>query len=382
VTAPDRVAVAMSGGVDSAVAAGLLVRAGRAVVGITLRIWPDRRSAEPADRFDTCCSPAAAEEARRVAERLGIPHYVLDYEGEFGREVIDYFTAAYARGETPNPCVPCNSRLKFGSLLMRAQGWGASSVATGHYARVERDATRGRWLLRRGADPRKDQSYFLYGLTQEQLARSVFPVGDLTKDETRRLARAWGLPVADKPDSQEICFVSGDYRDFLRERLPQSCRPGPIRDSAGAIRGSHQGLASYTVGQRRGLGIGSASPLYVIDIDPEHNEITVGDGRELLTSSVDVTGLNCIAIPELAEPRRVLARLRHGQTAVPARLVPDAPDGARLCFEQPQRAVAPGQAAVFYEPEDPDLVVGGGTVRRRGPATSPAHAGGPKEQDA
>jgi tRNA-specific 2-thiouridylase len=175
--------------------------------------------------------------------------------------------------------------------------------------------------------------------------------------------------------------VSGDYRDFLRERLPQSCRPGPIRDSAGAIRGSHQGLAYYTVGQRRGLGIGSASALYVIDIDPERNEITVGAGRELLTSSVDVTGLNCIAIPELAEPRRVLARLRHGQTAVPARLVPDPPDGARLCFEQPQRAVAPGQAAVFYEPEDPDLVVGGGTVRRRGPATSPAHDG-PKEHDA
>jgi tRNA-specific 2-thiouridylase len=382
VTAPDLVAVAMSGGVDSAVAAGLLVRAGRPVVGITLRIWPDRRSAEPADRFDSCCSPAAADEARRVAERLGVPHYVLNYEHEFDHEVIAYFAAAYARGETPNPCVPCNSRLKFGSLLARARGWGASCVATGHYARVERDAARGRWLLRRGADPRKDQSYFLYGLTQEQLAASVFPVGDMTKAETRQLAREWDLPVAEKPDSQEICFVSGDYRDFLRERLPAAGRPGPIRDTAGTIRGSHQGLAFYTVGQRRGLGIGSTCPLYVIDIDAEHNEIVVGDDQELLTSTVDVCGLNFIAISGLTGACRVLAKLRHGQAPVPAMLVAAWPDGARLCFEKPQRAVAPGQAAVFYEPEDPDLVVGGGTIRRRDRATGPSKLDEPKEQDA
>jgi tRNA-specific 2-thiouridylase len=382
VTARALVAVALSGGVDSAVAAGLLLRAGRPVVGITLRIWPDRRSAAPADRFDTCCSPAAADEARRVAERLGVPHYVLNYEDEFDREVIAYFAAAYASGETPNPCVPCNTRLKFGSLLLRARGWGASCVATGHYARVEWDAGRGRWLLRRGVDPRKDQSYFLYGLTQEQLAASVFPVGELTKTETRRLAREWGLPVAEKPDSQEICFVSGDYRDFLRERIPQAGQPGPIRDSAGAVRGSHQGLAYYTVGQRRGLGIRSVSPLYVIDIDAERNEIVVGEDRELLTSTVDVGRLNFIAIPGLTGARRVLARMRHGQPPVPAVLAAEGADAGQLSFEQPQRAVAPGQAAVFYEPEEPDLVVGGGTVRRRGRGTDLSNTDGPEEQDA
>jgi tRNA-specific 2-thiouridylase len=364
VTPPARVAVAMSGGVDSAVAAALLVRAGCPVVGITLRIWPDQRPGDAGERFDSCCSPAAAEEARRVAERLGIPHYVLNYEGEFDREVIDYFTAAYARGETPNPCVACNTRLKFGSLLARARGWGAVAVATGHYARVERDAATGRWLLRRGLDPRKDQSYFLYGLSQEQLAAARFPVGGQTKAETRRLAREWGLPVADKPDSQEICFVSGDYRAFLRQRMPEAARSGPIRDSAGALRGSHAGVAFYTVGQRRGLGIGSASPLYVVDIDAERNELVVGDEDELLVDHVAVDAVNLIAVAELTAPRRVLAKVRSAGAPEPATLHPGAAARLHLDFDRPQRAVAAGQAAVFYACEEPDLVVGGGTIVR------------------
>lgn len=360
-----RVAVAMSGGVDSAVAAALLAREGQPVVGITLRIWPSHRPAEVTERFDTCCSPAAAEDARRVAERLGIPHYVLNYEAEFDREVIDYFTTAYCRGETPNPCVACNARLKFGSLLLRAQGWGASRVATGHYARVALDPASGRRHLRRGVDARKDQSYFLYGLTQEQLAAAVFPLGNLTKTDTRRLARELDLPVAEKPESQEICFVADDYRAFLRERMPDAARPGPIRDSAGALRGSHQGVAFYTVGQRRGLQIGSRSPLYVIDIQPERNELIVGEARELFTPAVPVAALNWIAIPGLDAPRRVLAKVRSTQAPVPATLLPEGDAALRCVFEEPQRAVAPGQAAVFYDAADPDLVVGGGTIARK-----------------
>ncbi|HYL81825.1 MAG TPA: tRNA 2-thiouridine(34) synthase MnmA, partial [Candidatus Acidoferrum sp.] len=213
------IAVAMSGGVDSAVAAALLVGQGLPVVGITLRIWPSLRPADPLERFDSCCSPGAVEDARGVAETLGIPHYVLNYEEEFDREVIQDFTDSYLRGQTPNPCVSCNSRLKFGSLLTRARGWGATSVATGHYARVERDPATGRNLLRRAVDARKDQSYFLYGLTQEQLAAARFPVGHLRKEETRRLAREFGLMVSDKPDSQEICFVPRDYRAYLQARV-------------------------------------------------------------------------------------------------------------------------------------------------------------------
>ncbi len=229
------VVVAMSGGVDSAVAAALLARQGVPVVGITLRIWPSLRPADPGQRFDTCCSPAAVDDARGVAERLGIPHYVLNYEAEFDREVIQYFTEAYLRGETPNPCVPCNSRLKFGSLFARATGWGATRVATGHYARVEHHPATGRYRLRRAVDARKDQSYFLYTLSQEQLAAALFPVGHLRKAETRRIARELGLAVAEKPDSQEICFVPTDYRTYLRERAGAAISPGAIRDTGGTV---------------------------------------------------------------------------------------------------------------------------------------------------
>ena len=250
--ARDTITVAMSGGVDSAVAAALLVGQGLPTVGITLRIWPSLHPADPLERFDSCCSPGAVEDARGVAETLGIPYYVLNYEEEFDREVIQYFTESYLRGETPNPCVSCNSRLKFGSLLRRARGWGATAVATGHYARVTRDQVTGRYLLRRAVDVRKDQSYFLYGLTQEQLGAARFPVGHLRKEETRRLARELGLKVAEKADSQEICFVPRDYRAYLQTRVGSALSPGAIRDTSGAVRGKHPGVAFFTVGQRRG----------------------------------------------------------------------------------------------------------------------------------
>ena len=359
------VVAAMSGGVDSAVAAALLVRQGIPVVGITLRIWPSLRPADYRARFDSCCSPDAVEDARGVAERLGIPFYVLNYEEEFDREVIQYFMDAYVAGETPNPCVPCNSRLKFGSLHARAMGWGATQVATGHYARVEYDAAKGRYRLRRAVDLRKDQSYFLYDLTQEQLAAARFPVGDLLKEQTRRLAEEWGLAVAQKPDSQEICFASGDYRTYLRERLGAAICPGPIKDTNGTVRGRHQGLAFYTVGQRRGLGIGNPKPLYVVDLDAETNELIVGEDQHLWTREVDVDRVRFIAIEHLDAPARVQAKIRRLHVPAAATATPLANDRVRLRFDEPQRAAAPGQAAVFYDMDDPDLVIGGGTIRRR-----------------
>jgi tRNA-uridine 2-sulfurtransferase len=359
------VVVAMSGGVDSAVAAALLAREGVPVVGITLRIWPSLRPADATRRFNSCCSPGAVEDARGVAQALGIPFYVLNYEAEFDREVIQYFTHAYLNGETPNPCVPCNSRLKFGSLFTRARGWGAVRVATGHYARVEYHPASRRYRLRRAVDPRKDQSYFLYDLTQEQLATALFPVGHLKKEETRRLAGELGLAVAEKPDSQEICFVPGDYRTYLRERVGAAILPGIIRDTAGSVRGQHQGLAFYTVGQRRGLGIASHGPLYVIDLDPARNEVIVGEGRDLWTQEVEVGRVNLIAVARLDGPQRVLAKIRYAQAAAPATAIPLGADRVRLCFDEPQRAVAPGQAAVLYDANDPDLVVGGGTILRK-----------------
>ena len=360
-----KVVVAMSGGVDSAVAAALLARQGLPVVGITLRIWPSLRPVDTDQRFDSCCSPAAVEDARGVAAALGIPHYVLNYEAEFDREVIQYFTDAYLAGETPNPCVPCNSRLKFGSLLARARGWGAVRVATGHYARIQRDPVTGRHQLRRAVDSRKDQSYFLYRLTQEQLAAALFPVGHLSKEDTRRIAAELGLAVAGKPDSQEICFAPGDYRTYLRQRAGTAIVAGTIRDTGGAVRGRHQGVAFYTVGQRRGLGIGSREPLYVIDLDPATNEVIVGQDRDLWTREVDMEQVNLIAVQALTAPRTVLAKIRYAQAPAPAVMIP-LPDGAaRLCFEDPQRAVAPGQAAVCYDVNDPDLVVGGGTIKRK-----------------
>jgi tRNA-specific 2-thiouridylase len=360
------IAVAMSGGVDSAVAAALLVRTGLPVVGITLRIWPSRRPADVEERFDGCCSPAAVADARSVATALGIPHYVLNYEAEFDREVIQPFTGSYLRGETPNPCVACNGRLKFGSLLRRAQGWGASCVATGHYARITQDPATGRYLLRRAADLQKDQSYFLYGLTQAQLASAALPVGHLRKRETRRIAQELGLPVAEKPESQEICFVGRNYRDYLRERVGAAIVPGTIRDTQGAVRGKHPGLAFYTLGQRRGLGLGNPLPLYVVDLDPARNEVVVGGDRDLWTCDLEVGDVNLIAIEHLDAPRRVLAKIRSAHPPAPATIRPQAEGRIRLSFDAAQRAAAPGQAAVFYDAEDLDLVVGGGTIRRRG----------------
>jgi tRNA-uridine 2-sulfurtransferase len=366
VTSPDvateTVAVAMSGGVDSSVAAALLVQQGYRVVGVTLRIWPDQRPGDPGERFGSCCSPAAVRDARAVADRLGIPHYVLNYEEEFDREVIQPFVDAYLQGQTPNPCLACNSRLKFGSLRLRAEGWGASHVATGHYARVDRDPVTGRHRLRRGADPRKDQSYFLYELTQEQLSALLFPVGDLIKADTRRIARECELPVADKRESQEICFVAGDYRAFLRQRVGETIQPGTVRDTSGKTRGRHPGVSYFTIGQRHGLGIHNPSPLYVVSLDTVHNEVIVGEDDALWCHGIDVGRVNLIPLDALDAPRRALVKVRYAHAATPATLHPVSADRVHIDCDVPQRAIAPGQAAVFYDSDDPEVVLGGGII--------------------
>jgi tRNA-specific 2-thiouridylase len=357
------VAVAMSGGVDSSVAAALLLREGHRVVGVTLRYWSDAWQVDRKRRSEQCCSVGAVADARAVADRLGISHVVLDCEAEFEREVIRPFVSAYLAGRTPNPCVVCNAQLKFDWLRRQAQAWESAGFATGHYARVEHDPVSGAYRLRRGLDPRKDQSYFLYRLTQGQLADLHLPIGGLTKAETRRVAEAIGLPVADKPESQEICFVGDDYRPFLRARAGELIRPGHIRDTAGTVRGEHPGLAYFTVGQRHGLGLSSPQALYVIALDPERNEVVVGAERELWTQKIEVDSTSLISGELLEHAQRVFAQIRSTHRAVPATITPLGEARARLVFEEPERAVAPGQAAVFYDPDDPGLVLGGGTIR-------------------
>lgn len=358
------VAVAMSGGVDSSVAAALLVKAGYEVVGITLQIWQESQT-DP--RHAGCCSLGAVIDARRVAKALGIPHYVLNFRQKFADTVIADFIAEYRRGRTPNPCVQCNRYVKFDAFLEKADEVGAQYIATGHYARIQYDDKSGRWLLLKGINREKDQSYVLFPMTQAQLARTLFPLGELaSKSETRALARELGLPVADKPDSQEICFVAnaGGYRAFLQNRVPDTMRPGEIRDVEGNLLGTHPGVAFFTIGQRRGLGIsGHKEPLYVVDIDAERNLVVVGTEKHLYCRRFLVEAVNWIAVSGLSQPLAVQARVRYNMPEAAATLYPtDCPTSVEVEFETPQRAVTPGQAAVFYRG---DIVVGGGTIARR-----------------
>ncbi len=358
----ERIVVGMSGGVDSSVAAALLVEQGYEVVGVTLRVWPWREPEDPGARFGSCCSPETVEDARQVARRLGIPYYLLNHEREFDRTVIANFAGEYLAGRTPSPCVVCNREVKFGSLLRRALAWEATAVATGHYARTTRDPVTNRFLLWKAEDSRKDQSDFLWPLTQAQLAAARFPVGDLTKDEVRIKARALGLVTADKPESQEICFIpDNDYRSFLRQRAPEAFRPGPIVDGHGRVLGSHRGIADYTVGQRRGLGLSSDRPLYVVALDSERNAVVVGEGSDLETNRLVATQVNYIPFDCLDGELRVTAKIRHSHNPAPATLRPIATDQVEVIFDVPQRAVTPGQSVVFYQG---DLVVGGGIISR------------------
>ncbi len=352
----------MSGGVDSSVAAALLLEEGYQVIGVTMQLWPELDTLEEARRGG-CCSLEAVGDARRVAEHLGIPHYVLNLREAFDEAVVRHFVAEYAAGRTPNPCIACNRWIKFTVLLERAAAMEADFLATGHYARVRRDEARGRYLLARGRDRRKDQSYVLYGLTQEQMRRLLLPLGDRTKDEVRSLARRYGLPVAAKPESQEICFVEEHYGNLVASRAGGAVRPGPIVDRQGRVLGTHRGLAYYTVGQRRGLGLGGREPLYVQALDPRRNALVVGPAREAWSRAAVVGDVNLIAWegPELEGPAgaRADVQVRYRSPAAPATVRRGPAGTVRVFFDEPQWAVTPGQAAVFYVG---DLVAGGGTI--------------------
>lgn len=355
-----RVIVGMSGGVDSSVTAGLLQRQGYDVVGVTLNLWPELEGVDANEREDACCALGAVEDARRVADRLGIPYYVVNFRDVFEQKVIRDFVEEYERGRTPNPCVRCNQFIKFDALLARAPLFGAEYVATGHYARVKQDAVSGRWLLRKAADVSKDQSYVLYVMTQDRLARALFPLGALSKSETRRLAEEWELPVAGKPESQDICFVPYKrYTEFLERHAPQTIKEGPIVDAAGTVLGTHHGIAFHTIGQRRGLGLAVSEPRYVTALRPESNTVVIGTLEDLLRRDCPLDDVNWVKIAEPSEPIRTHVRIRYRAELVPATVQAEPGGRACVCFDEPQRAVTPGQAVVFYDGED---VVGGGTI--------------------
>ena len=350
-----RIVVAMSGGVDSSVAAALLAREGHDVIGLSMQLYDQR---EGTTRFGSCCTIDDLHDARRVAARLGIPHYILNFEREFDDRVVSDFVREYAAGRTPIPCVHCNGDLKFATLAARAEALGATAVATGHYARVERAAD-GTFLLKRGTDPGKDQSYFLFTLTQAQLAHARFPVGDLDKATVREQARDLGLAVAEKPDSHEICFVSnGDHAAFVERHHPAP-GSGEIRDLHGRVLGRHEGVHRFTVGQRKGLGLASPIPLYVVGIQAATNSVTVGPRDALARDTLTASGVNWIAGTPPASGARVTAQIRYRHKEAPASITPVDNGRVQVKFDEPQIAVAPGQAVVFY---DGEVVVGGGWI--------------------
>ncbi len=352
-----KVVVAMSGGVDSSVAAALLKEEGYQIIGVTMQIWPCDE-----DGFDGCCGISAVEDAKRVAYKLGIPHYVMNFRDIFAQKVIADFCREYSQGRTPNPCIRCNQYIKFGALLEKAKGLGADIIATGHHARVERDEATGRYLLKKGFDSNKDQSYFLYPLTQEQLAHTLMPVGNYTKDRVREIASNMGLPTAARPESQEICFVPDDnYHAFLRDNIPQAAEPGPILDIKGNILGKHRGILSYTIGQRKRLGISAREPLYVIAIEPVRNAIVVGGKDEVYDDELIASELNWIAIPGPEQPFMARAKIRYHHPECEAALTPLDGDKLYVKFRQAQMAITPGQAIVFY---NGDTVLGGGTIEQ------------------
>lgn len=347
----------MSGGVDSSTAAALLARQGHDVIGIGLKL------PEPlvgGDSSRSCCGIANMDDARQVAGEIGIPFYLLDYEDIFEKNVIDYFCRSYLEGKTPNPCVECNRAVKFGHLLKFSENLQADFVATGHYAKIDKDLKTGRYLLRKGEDPDKDQSYFLYPLSQEQLSKIIFPLGEMTKKDTRKLARSLGVKTSRKPASQDICFLgTGDYRELLIKRFPGSLKRGPIVNAKGEKLGEHHGVAYYTVGQRRGLGFGIGVPLYVLRVDHATNEVIVGRKKELQRSRITVSAMNWIAHEEPTGPLELSVKIRYRQPEISCLVTPKKGYGADVSFHTPPTGVAPGQSAVFYKG---DIVVGGGII--------------------
>ena len=362
----------MSGGVDSSVAAALLHEQGYDVIGVTLQLWGKDVCASTGTRL--CCSVRDAMDAKAVAKRLGIRHEVLELVETFREKVIDYFVDSYREGLTPNPCIACNDHIKFGSLLEQADVLGSGLVATGHYARIAHGQAGGRHMLRRAADSSKDQSYVLFNLTQSQLERARFPVGELTKPQVRDIARTLGFDTAEKPDSQDICFVrDGNKNGFLRRALNVAETPGPITDPEGRVLGAHKGLLGYTIGQREGIGLALGHPVYVVGMDRPNNRLIVGSREDLLSRTLMAERVNWVSIDAPHAPIKAAVKIRSRHEGAAAMLTP-APDGtAHALFDEPQPAVTPGQAAVFY---DGDVVLGGGWITHGAVASkTPARAG-------
>lgn len=353
-----KVVVGMSGGVDSSVAAYLLKEQGYDVIGVTMQIWQEEDACS-VEENGGCCGLSAVEDARRVASALEIPYYVMNFKKEFRENVIDYFTDEYLSGRTPNPCIACNRYVKWEALLNRSMAIGAEYIATGHYARIERLAN-GRYTLRRSATLAKDQTYALYNLTQEQLAHTLMPVGAYAKDEIRSIAEKIGLLVADKPDSQDICFVpDGDYASFIRENTGREIPEGNFVTPDGKILGRHKGIIHYTVGQRKGLGLALGYPAFVLAIRPDTNEVVIGTYEDSLTHTVRADRINFMSVEDLKEPRRVYAKIRYNHKGAWCTVEKTGEDEIVCRFEEPQRAVTPGQAVVLY---DREYVLGGGTI--------------------
>lgn len=354
-----KVAVAMSGGVDSSLAAALLKKAGHEVIGVTFKTWPKEECGTSVGR--ACCNLEAITRARAVAEDLKIPYYVFDLSEDFKKRVIDYFCGEYLKGRTPNPCIICNEKIKFELLVDKAIVLGANLIATGHYAKVSIDKKTGRFLLREGRDKAKDQSYVLFSLTQGQLKGALFPLGDFTKDKTRRVAKRLRLKTYDTVSSQDICFVQdSNYAQYIRKKTGLEIKRGDIVDKYGNILGTHKGIPFYTIGQRRGLGIAHREPLYVVGMDVEKNRVVVGTKKDILKKSLIAHRLNWVSIERIDKTLKVKAKIRYNHKKAKATVTELGPDTVQVDFDEPQEAPTPGQAVVFY---DGDMVVGGGWIR-------------------